>query len=121
MSFAFERKEGNVVASNSDSIYNVLTYVKRHPDRVVFKPREYANVVTIGIPDQVKVANPEIYFPSDRLSVNLMTDSFVGEYGDLLNHFYELTKQSKPDYHKVWITTSHLNQQALYLLDLSFE
>ncbi len=114
-------KEVNSLASNSDSIYNVLTFVQRHPDRVVFKPRQYANSVTVGIPDSVKVSNPEIYFPSDRLSVNLLADSFVGENGDLLNHFYELTKQSKPDYSEVWVTTSHLKHQNLYLLDLSFE
>ncbi|ANZ61664.1 hypothetical protein AYR62_03755 [Secundilactobacillus paracollinoides] len=109
------------MASNSDSIYNVLTYVKRHPDRVIFKPQEFTNVVTIGIPDTVKVANQDIYFPSDRLSVNLMTDDFLGEYGDLLDHFYELTKQTKPDYRDVWITTSHLKKEHLFLLDLSFE
>lgn len=109
------------MASSSDSIYNVLTYVKRHPDRVVFKPQEYANSVTIGIPDQVKVANEDIYFPSDRLSVNLMTDTFVGEYGDLLDYFYDMTNEVKPDYRDVWITTSHLKQQALFLLDVSFE
>ncbi|GAX08888.1 MAG TPA: hypothetical protein DDW71_01650 [Lactobacillus sp.] len=109
------------MASNSDSIYNVLTFVQRHPDRVIFNPREYANTVTVGIPDSVKVSNPEIYFPSDHLSVNLLADSFVGEYGDLLNHFYELTKQSKPDFREVWVTTSHLKHQNLYLLDLSFE
>nr|WP_155431803.1 hypothetical protein [Secundilactobacillus folii] len=98
-----------------------MTFVQRHPDRVVFKPREYANSVTIGIPDSVKVSDPDIYFPSNRLSVNLMDDSFVGENGELLNRFYELTKQSKPDYQDVWITTGHLKTDQLYLLDLSFE
>lgn len=109
------------MASNSDSIYNVLTFVQRHPDRVVFKPREFANSVTIGIPDNVKVSDPDIYFPSDRLSVILMADSFVGENSDLINQFYELTKQSKPDYTDLWITTGHLIKDHLYLLDLSFE
>lgn len=109
------------MASNSDSIYNVLTYVNRHPDRVIFNPQDYANTVTIGIPDTVPVANQELYFPSNRLSVNLMTDAFVGEYSDLLDHFYELTKQSKPDYRHVWITTGHIKQKQLWLLDLSFE
>lgn len=109
------------MASNSDSIYNVLTYIKRHPDRVIFKKPEYQNVVTMGVKDTVPVANPEIYFPDNHLSVNLMSDAFVGEYSELLDFFFEMTSQSKPDYQEVWITTSHLVEQQLFLVEISFE
>ncbi|MBT9670895.1 hypothetical protein GPK34_02430 [Secundilactobacillus kimchicus] len=109
------------MASNSDSIYNVLTYIKRHPDRVTFKPLEYGNVVTMGIDDQVPVANQDLYFPVNRLSVNLMTDDFVGEYSSLLDYFFNMTQNTRPGYHEVWITTSHIVDQHLFLVEISFE
>jgi len=109
------------LASNSDSIYNVMTFVSRHPDKVHFQKGEYSNVVTMGIPDTVSVANRETYFPEGRLMVNRMSPEFVSMHGDLLDQFYEYTNQGKPDYRDVWITTGYLNKKNMFLLELSYE
>ncbi|MGM4763321.1 hypothetical protein NBA66_24250, partial [Salmonella sp. NW1267] len=46
-----------VVASNSDSIYNVMFYITHHPTEIQFTQPEYTNVVRMGVPDHIKVAN----------------------------------------------------------------
>ncbi len=50
------------MASNSDTIYHVLSYIKAHPDKVFTKPDTYDNVVEMYLDDTVKLGNPEIYF-----------------------------------------------------------
>jgi len=109
------------VASNSDSIYNVLTYIHRHQQDVSFIQQRNSNVVSIGVPDTVKVANPDIYFPTDRLLVNRMDDDFLAKNGDLLNDFFDRTNSSKLDYSEVWITTGYIQAEHTYLVEISFE
>ncbi|WP_125581378.1 hypothetical protein [Levilactobacillus cerevisiae] len=109
------------MASNSDSIYNVLTFIHRHQDKVRFISQRNSNVIAIGVPDTVPVANPELYFPVGHLLVNRMDDDFLAMNGDLLNDFFERTQSSKLDYREVWITTSHIPAEQAYLVELSFE
>lgn len=109
------------VASNSDSIYNVLTYIHRHQDRVRFIRQRNSNVIAIGVPDTVPVANPEIYFPVGHLLVNRMDNDFLAKHGELLNDFFARTNSSKLDYQEVWITTSYIKNAQTYLVELSFE
>ncbi|GEO68695.1 hypothetical protein [Levilactobacillus acidifarinae] len=109
------------MASNSDSIYNVLTYIHRHPQRVDFIAQRNSNVVSIGVPDTVPVANVELYFPTDRLVVNRLDEDFLAMHGDLLNDFFDRTRSSKLDYQDVWVTTGYVPGQHAYLVELSFE
>lgn len=109
------------MASNSDSIYNVLTFIHRHQDQVRFIQQRNSNVITVGVPDSVPVANQELYFPIGHLLVNLMDEDFLAKNGELLNDFFERTHTSKVDYREVWITTSYLPDEHLYLVELSFE
>lgn len=109
------------MASNSDSIYNVLTYIHRHPQRVTFITQRNSNVVSIGVPDTVPVANVDIYFPTDRLIVNRLDEDFLAMHGELLNDFFNHTHSSKLDYQDVWVTTGYVPGQHAYLVELSFE
>lgn len=109
------------MASNSDSIYNVLTYIHRHAQRVAFIQQRNSNLVTVSVPDTVPVANVDIYFPDSRLVVNRMSDDFLAMHGDLLNIFFERTHSSKTDYRDVWITTGHVVDRQAYLVEISFE
>ena len=72
------------MASNSDTIYHVLSYIKSHPDKVFTKPDAYDNVVEMYLDDTVKLGNPEIYFPKQKLEVNRMSSDFLSMYSDLL-------------------------------------
>lgn len=110
-----------IVASNSDSIYNVLTYIHRHTQRVRFIQQRNSNLVTVSVPDNVPVANVDLYFPVGHLVVNRMSDDFLAMHGDLLNDFFERTHSSKPDYRDVWITTGHVPAEHAYLVEMSFE
>jgi len=109
------------VAINSDSIYNVLFYIVHHPAEITFTTPGYTNVVRMAIPDQIKVANPEIYFPNDKLLVNRFEDEFVAKNGSLLDFFFDYTEKKVPNYHEVWVSTAHLSSKQLYFLELSFE
>ncbi|AYM03650.1 hypothetical protein [Levilactobacillus yiduensis] len=109
------------MASNSDSIYNVLTYIHRHQDQVRFIQQRNSNVIAIGVPDSVPVANQELYFPVGHLLVNRMDDDFLAKNGELLNDFFDRTRSSKEDYREVWITTSYIPTEHMYLVEISFE
>ncbi|WP_010622861.1 hypothetical protein ABTQ33_09210 [Paucilactobacillus suebicus] len=109
------------MASNSDSIYYVLTHMKSHPEMVQTEPLKYGNVLTLSISDSFKVADQDIYFPDQQLMVNRLTEGFVAKNGDLLDYFYEMTKREIPNFHDVWITTSHLMDRKAFLIELSFE
>ncbi|BDZ31436.1 hypothetical protein RA086_09470 [Lactiplantibacillus sp. WILCCON 0030] len=109
------------MAINSDSIYNVMFYIVHHPAEITFTTPNYTNVVRMAIPDRIKVANPEIYFPNDKLLVNRFEDEFVAKNGSLLDFFFDYTEKKVPNYHEVWVSTAHLPSQKMYFLELSFE
>ena len=109
------------MASNSDSIYYVLTHLQAHPEIFTAEDLRYGNVITLSFPDTFKVADADIYFPDQKLMVNRLSIDFVAKNGDLLDFFYNQTKQDIPNYHDVWVTTSHLVDKQRYLVELSFE
>lgn len=47
----------------------------------------------MGVPDHIKVANPEIYFPDNKLLVNRFQDDFVAKNGNLLDFFFDYTEK----------------------------
>ena len=109
------------LASNSDSIFNILSYLKRHPEKIFALRSRYDNVIQIFFKDVIKFADANIYFPDNKLMVNCLTDDFLAQNGDLLDSFWQLAGHDYIDHHEVWATTSHLTQKNMYLLELSFE
>lgn len=109
------------MASSSDSIYNVLYQIKRHPDIAEVSHQDCTNVIGLSVSDSTKVSDSSFYFPDDQLMVNRLSSDFVAQNGDLLDFFYEQTKNAIPDYHNVWVTSSHLTHHNRYFLELSFE
>ncbi|MHC9532944.1 hypothetical protein ACVQ8P_02630 [Dellaglioa sp. BT-FLS60] len=109
------------MASNSDSIFFVLSYIKRHPDQVFFSRLTYTNSITVVLPGSVKVADADIYFLPDKLSVNRLADEFVSKHGDLLDYFSNKLENAIPNYMDVWVTTTYLTHHNTYLIELSFE
>lgn len=109
------------MASNSDSIYNVLSKLKRHPDLAVATNDAYTNTLSLIMPDTMKIADAEFYFPDNNLMVNRLSRNFVSQNGDLLDYFYQQTDRDIPDYHDVWVTSSHVTASKRYLIELSFE
>lgn len=109
------------MASSSDSIYNVLYQIKRHPEMARISEQDCTNVIGLSVPDATKVADSEFYFPDNKLMVNCLSGDFVAQHGDLLDYFYEQTQRTIPDYHNVWVTSSHLTNHNRYFLELSFE
>ena len=109
------------MASNSDSIYYLLTHMQSQPELFTAEPLRYGNVITLSVPDTFKVADADIYFPDQKLMVNRLSVDFVAKNGELLDFFYDMTKQEMPNYHDVWVTTSHLVAKGRYLVELSFE
>lgn len=109
------------MASNSDSIYYVLTKIKHHPELVVSETARYTNTISVFIKDSLKIADASFYFPDDRLMVNRLSNDFVAKNGDLLESFFEKTHQGEKNYHDVWATTAHVRKMHVYLLELSFE
>ena len=68
------------MASNSDSIFNLLSYLKRHPKERYIVKSHCTNVVQIFVKDTVKVSDADIYFPDNKLMVNRLEDSFLEQH-----------------------------------------
>ncbi|GEP19673.1 hypothetical protein [Pediococcus argentinicus] len=109
------------MATNSDALYNVLWQVDRKPNLATFSSNGYSNVVSILIPDTVKVSNPEFYFPSDSLLVDRLADEFVAKNGDLLERIKQKNKKIDHGLESVWITTTHITRKHQYMLELTYE
>ncbi|WP_283620787.1 hypothetical protein [Limosilactobacillus avium] len=109
------------MASNSDSIYYVLTKLKHHPELIKLCEPRYTNTVFILFSDKLKIADSGFYFPDMRLMVNRLANEFVAKNGDLLDYYFQKIGGSAKSYHDAWITTSHLPEKHVYLLELSFE
>ena len=109
------------MASNSDSIYYVLTKIKRHPELIMMQKARYTNKIMIAIDDQLKIADANFYFPDLSLMVNRLSNDFVAKNEDLLDDYFAMTNSDQPIYHDVWVTTSHLPAKRAYLLELSYE
>lgn len=109
------------MASNSDALYYVLSKIYHHPELVVNTVAVNSNAVALTIKDSLKVSDQEYYFPRHRLMVNRLSPSFVAKNGDLLDYYYDMTEQDNPGYHDVWITTSHVEDNSVYLVELSYE
>jgi hypothetical protein len=107
------------MASNSDSLYNVLTKLQHHPELVITSVVQYQNTVTLFFKDSVPVADASHYFPNGHLIVNRLSADFVAKNGALLDDYYLMTAQGHPGYHDVWVTTSHLVSNQAYMLELS--
>ncbi|MBD5807346.1 hypothetical protein [Limosilactobacillus walteri] len=109
------------MASNSDSIYYVLTKLKHHPELIRKIKARYTNTVMILFDDSLKIANASFYFPVNCLMVNRLSNDFVAKNGELLDEYFGMTKGAKTNYHDVWATTCHIPRKKVFLLELSFE
>ncbi|WP_057739636.1 hypothetical protein [Limosilactobacillus secaliphilus] len=109
------------MASNSDALYYVLSKIYHHPELVTATVPRDSNTVQITITDNFKISDSDYYFPINRLSVNRLSHDFVAKNGDLLDYFYDMTEEENPGYHEVWMTTSHVKNQSVYLIELSYE
>ena len=98
------------MASNSDSIYYVLTKLKNHPELIRNIKARYTNTIMILFDDSLKIADASFYFPVDRF-----------KNGELLDKYFAMTNGTKTNYHDVWVTTCHIPEKKVYLLELSFE
>ena len=104
------------MASNSDSIFNLLSYLKRHPKERYIVKSHCTNVVQIFVKDTVKVSDPD-----NKLMVNRLEDSFLEQHGSLLDYYWNQLGKKSIGFHEIWATTSHLKQRAAYFVELSYE
>lgn len=109
------------MATNSDSLYYVLSKLKRHPDLLTFQAPQYDNAVRFSFPDTVKIGDANDYFPDSRIINSLLSQQFIAKNGDLLDYYFQHTNAANPDYKQVWLMSSHLPDQGVYMVDLSFE
>ena len=109
------------MSSNSDSIFNLLSYLKRHPKECFNLTANCANVVQIFVSDHVRVADADIYLPDNKLSVNRLDDDFVAQHGELLDYYAQFLKDDRQHFKEVWATTAHLTQKQSYFIELSYE
>ena len=75
------------LASNSDSIFNILSYLKRHPEKIFCLKITLRQCDPDFFKDVIKVADANIYFPDNKLMVNCLTDDFLAQNGDLFRQF----------------------------------
>ncbi|MCK8606977.1 hypothetical protein [Apilactobacillus ozensis] len=109
------------MSSNSDTISNILFYIRKNPEKAIFKSGQYKNSIQIFIPDDIKIGNTNLFFPKSRLRVNRMNTDFMENNNDLINYFYNLTNDEENNYTEVWVTTGHIINHHKFIIDLSFE
>ena len=109
------------MASNSDTLYYVLSKINHHPELIKTRMPLYSNAISITTPDNLKIADSDFYFPDSKLMVNRLAPEFVAKNGELLDYFYQQTRGDIPGYHDVWVTTSHIPRESVYLIELSYE
>ncbi|KRL04150.1 hypothetical protein [Liquorilactobacillus oeni] len=109
------------MASNSDSIFHLLSFLKRHPDKLKLLNTDYDNVVRIAVSSDVPIADTDIYFPKDKLMVNRLSDDFVSQHGELLNFYMKMISIQEHGFLEAWVTTAYLSRSKVYFLELSFE
>ncbi len=109
------------MTSNSDTIYQVLLYIRRHPDKITIQQNELDNAIIIFIDDNVKLGNMELYFPNEKLDVNRMSDDFLTQNYEIIDYFHNKTIDKDLPFHELWVTTSHIASKKKYMIDLSFE
>ncbi|KRL97391.1 hypothetical protein [Liquorilactobacillus satsumensis] len=110
-----------IVASNSDSIFHLLSFLKRHPDKFRILKTGYNNVVRLSVSADAPVADADLYFPQDRLMVNRLSDDFVAQHGALLDFYMQKMQLPKKGFLETWVTTAYLSQKDRYFIELSFE
>jgi hypothetical protein len=109
------------MASNSDSIFNLLSYLRRHPSQAQKMAVKENNIVRLKIYPTIKISYAEIYFPQNHLMVNRLTDSFVAKHGELLDYYQAFTTMNNPHYQDVWVTSSFVVPANYFYIELSFE
>ena len=103
------------MASNSDSIYYVLTKLKHHPELIKSIRPRYTNTVMILFDDSLKIADVSFYFPVDRFMVNRLSNDFVAKNGDLLDSYFSITNGTKKNYHDVWDHLSYSRKESIFI------
>ncbi|MCK8623963.1 hypothetical protein [Apilactobacillus xinyiensis] len=109
------------MSSNSDTISNILFYIRQHPEKTIFKSGQYKNSIQMFINDDIKIGNTNLFFPKGRLRVNRMNNDFMENNNDLINYFYSLTDDENNNFKEIWVTTGHIVDHHKFIIDLSFE
>lgn len=109
------------MATNSDSLYNVLDRIDRKPEMATINHIGYNNVVNMTFPDSIIVSEPSIYFPDNSLLVDRFSDDFVAKNSDLLDRFQQQTREKNHGLDSVWVTTAHILSRHEYMIELTFE
>lgn len=104
-----------------DSIYKILNQIEHNPEMVTKTKSPYENVVQLFIPDSIHIDHEDFYFPANKLMVNLLPEDFINKHQHLFKTYWEMAGKPIPYFDEVWITTAHLNQSKVYLIELSFE
>lgn len=106
---------------NNEIAKKLITFILTNSE-VVREPRVYTNQVTYAFSDKLPVQTDTGLFPEMRLHVVRLAPSFVEANKDSLNQIFEQTKGARPlNYQDVWLTSSHLTDRGLYLVEYSFE
>ncbi|MCM6809889.1 hypothetical protein NE287_03745 [Pediococcus pentosaceus] len=109
------------MATNSDSLYNILYRIDNKPEMVKIHHIGYRNVINMTFPDTVPVSEPHVYFPDNSLLVDRFADEFVAKNIDILDRFQQKTLDKNHGLDSVWVTTSHILEKHEYMIELTFE
>lgn len=103
----------------------ILTFLRNEPG-IIKEPATYTNLVTYAFSDKLTVPGQTEVFPTMRLHVVRLTPEFVEQYQSELDYFYQQTDGVGSEYEQdgyvdVWLTTAHLADRGLMMVELSFE
>ncbi|MFD1464979.1 hypothetical protein ACFQ4L_02585 [Lapidilactobacillus mulanensis] len=100
----------------------LIQFILTAPE-VVREPRVYSNQVTYAFSDKLPVPGQHQLFPEMRLHVERLNYEFVEQQYAKIDQLFKQTRDTVDNqkFADVWLTTSHLTDRGLYLVEFSFE
>lgn len=107
---------------NKTDIFDLLTYINLHPDKVKFTRAHYANVIQIFIPKDFSFSfDYATYFSKNMLDSYCLTPKQQTKHQQLLENLWQKQIKEPLNYNEIWITTADLIQAQSYFIEISFE
>lgn len=107
---------------NKTDIFDLLTYINLHPNKVKFTRAHYANVIQIIIPQDFNFSlDYHQYFPKNMLDSFCLTKQQQQLHQQLLENLWQKNTKTPLNYHEIWLSTAYLTQAKAYFIEISFE
>lgn len=110
------------MTKHSATIFDLLTYIYRNPNKVVFSKTNYCNVIQIFIPKNFDFQiDYQRYFQCNMLDSWCLYPTAQQKHQQLLENLWHKVTKASLKYNEIWLTTAYLTKQETYFIEISYE